>query len=232
MNPNPPNQSLHVDGHKFIPYCPERLEPKTMTSRATAFNKIMQHRRSTRYFSDEPVPKEVIAEAIDAASSAPSGAHKQPWTFCLVSSLKIKTEIRQKAEAEEYESYNSRMNEQWLEDLAPLGTDHIKPYLEQAPYLIVVFKKTYEMVNGKKRQNYYVSESVGIAVGVLLSALQHAGLATLTHTPSPMKFLGEILNRPSNEKPFLLIPVGYASDDAMVPDLQRKPLEEVLCEYE
>lgn len=215
----------------FVEFEQKRMNPEEMKLRSSGFNELMQKRRSIREFSEEEVPKQVILDAITTASSAPSGAHKQPWTFCLVSNTEIKKKIRKLAEEEEFLSYNGRMNEQWLKDLEPIGTDHIKPFLEKAPYLIVIFKKPYEMVDGEKRQNYYVNESVGIAVGFLLSALHNAGLATLTHTPSPMKFLSKILNRPENERPYLLIPVGYAQLKTKVPNLIRKPLDSVLCEY-
>lgn len=188
----------------------------------------MQSRRSIRVFSEKHVPQEVIENLIMAAATAPSGAHKQPWTFCAVSSPDIKNQIRKAAEAEEYVNYQSRMSEEWLEDLKKFDTNHIKPFLDHAPWLIVIFKKPYDMVDGEKRKNYYVSESVGIAAGMLISAIHHAGLVTLTHTPSPMNFLQDILGRPENEKPYLLLPVGYPADDATVPDLSRKPKEEVL----
>ncbi len=187
----------------------------------------MEERRSVRNFSDRPVPKEVIENIIRAASTAPSGAHKQPWTFCVVSNPEIKKQIRKAAEEEEYESYKNRMNEEWLKDLAPLQTDWKKEFLEIAPYLIIVFKKSYELKEGKKEAVYYALESCGIACGFLLAAIHHAGLAALTHTPSPMNFLSRILNRPSNEKPFLLLPVGYAAENCLVPDIKRKKLEEV-----
>jgi len=166
------------------------------------------------------------------ASSAPSGAHKQPWTFCLVSDTKIKSKIRVAAEKEEYQSYNSRMSQEWLDDLKAFGTDWHKSFLEQAPWLIIVFKKVYDLDNGKKRTNYYVNESVGIACGLLIAAIHQAGLVALTHTPSPMNFLSEVLKRPENERPFLLVPVGYPDEEAYVPDLKRKPLEEVAVFYE
>ncbi|MDX5438669.1 MAG: nitroreductase family protein, partial [Pontibacter sp.] len=178
-------------------------------------------------------PREVIEQLVLTASTAPSGAHKQPWTFCIVSNPELKKQIREAAEKEEYESYHGRMTPEWLEDLAPLGTDWRKPFLETAPYLIVVFKKIYDVkADGSKRNNYYVSESVGIACGFLISALHNAGLVTLTHTPSPMNFLAKLLNRPANERPFLLLPVGYAADEVQVPDLARKPLDEVSVWYE
>ncbi len=203
-----------------------------MLKRSDEFNDLMQKRRSVRKFSSDPVDTEIIRNAIRAAGSAPSGANKQPWTFCLVSNPEIKSKIRKLAEEEEYISYKKRMNQEWLDDLEPLGTDHIKPYLEIAPYLIIVFKQVYEMEEGERKQNYYVNESVGIAVGMLLCALHHAGLSTLTHTPSPMNFLSDILERPKNEKPYLLIPVGYAHEENTVPDISRKALKDVLYEYE
>lgn len=231
MDSFPRNGTQEESEQSFIAYTQKRLNEGDMVSRAVDFDSTMQSRRSVREFSSEPVPKEAILNAINAASSAPSGAHKQPWTYCLVSNPKIKSKIRKLAEEEEFLSYNGRMNDQWLEDLKPFGTDHIKPFLEEAPYLIVVFKKPFEELDGIRKQNYYVSESVGISVGFLLSALHHAGLATLTHTPSPMKFLGEILNRPENERPYLVIPVGYPHPDTKVPNIVRKPLDSVLYEY-
>ncbi len=164
-----------------------------------------------------------------AAASAPSGANKQPWTFCAISNPEVKRQIRIAAEQEEKESYEGRMSPEWLEDLAPLGTDWHKPFLEIAPWLIVVFRKPFDyQSNGSKRQNYYVQESVGIACGFLIAAIHAAGLVTLTHTPSPMNFLQKILDRPDNERPFLLLPVGYPAPDAMVPDIQKKGTDEVL----
>lgn len=183
-------------------------------------------------FSDKEVPLEVMENIIMAASTAPSGAHKQPWSFCLISDPQLKARIREGAEAEEYENYHGRMSEEWLADLQPFATDWHKPFLEIAPYLIVLFKKAYDLdEKGQKHKNYYVNESVGIAAGFLLAAIHHAGLVALTHTPSPMNFLGDILERPSNERPFLLIPVGYPADDAEVPVLERKSQEEVLFYY-
>ncbi len=225
------NSTKDESKESFIEYAPNRLSEGEMMSKASSFDVTMQSRRSVREFSSDPVPKEAIINAINAASSAPSGAHKQPWTYCLVSNDEIKSKIRKLAEEEEYLSYNGRMNDQWLEDLRPFGTNHIKPFLEEAPYIIVVFKKPFEETDGIRKQNYYVSESVGISVGFLLSALHHAGLATLTHTPSPMKFLGEILGRPENERPYLVIPVGYPHPEAKVPNIVRKPLDTVLYEY-
>ncbi|MEM7039507.1 MAG: nitroreductase family protein, partial [Bacteroidota bacterium] len=188
-------------------------------------------RRTVRDFSDKPVPRELIDQIIMTASTAPSGAHKQPWTFCVVTDPEIKKQIRIAAEKEEYESYNNRMPDSWLDDLAPLGTDWNKPFLETAPYLIICFKRNYELIDGKKHKNYYVTESVGLACGFFLAAVHNAGLVSLTHTPSPMDFLKKILNRPDNERPFLLMPVGYPTDDATVPDLERKPAEDVIIHY-
>ncbi|MEM7101497.1 MAG: nitroreductase family protein [Bacteroidota bacterium] len=216
-----------TEKYPFIPYQKEILSDEEMVERSSNFYAKMDIRRSVRHFSDRPVPKIVIDNLIMTASSAPSGAHKQPWTFCAVSDPAIKSEIRKAAEEEEYRSYNGRMSEEWLDDLAPLGTDWNKPFLETAPWLIILFRKNYDILNGQKKKNYYVSESVGIAAGFLISAIHNAGLATLTHTPSPMGFLHKILQRPENERPFLLLPVGYPSNEAVVPDLQRKPLEKV-----
>ena len=188
----------------------------------------MNKRRSIRAFSDKPVSKELSENLLKAASTAPSGAHKQPWTFCIVSDAALKKQIRMAAEKEEYESYNGRMSEEWINDLAPLQTDWHKEFLETAAYLIIVFKRSYEIeANGKKHQNYYISESCGIACGFLLAAIHNAGLVSLTHTPSPMNFLSKILNRPEKEKPFLLIPVGYPADECWVPDLKRKNISEI-----
>jgi nitroreductase len=223
---------MSSEEYSFSRYSPKRRAESEMRQRSADYNELMQKRRSVRKFSPDPVDPEIIRNAIRAAGSAPSGANKQPWTFCLVSNPEIKSRIRELAEEEEYLSYKKRMNDEWLEDLRPLGTDHIKPYLEIAPFLIVVFKQVYEMEEGERRQNYYVNESVGIAVGMLLSALHYAGLSTLTHTPSPMNFLSDILERPKNEKPYLLIPVGYAHDENTVPDISRKALNDVLYEYE
>lgn len=189
-------------------------------------------RRSVRHFSDKPVSKEVIETLIKTASTAPSGAHKQPWTFCAVSNPDLKLQIRQAAEKEEYENYHGRMSDDWLEDLKKFDTDWQKEFLEISPWLIIVFKKSYDMIDGVKHKNYYVQESVGLACGFLLSAIHHAGLVSLTHTPSPMNFLQKLLDRPENEKPFLLIPVGYPTDDAQVPVLNRKGLDEMSIFFE
>ncbi len=216
---------------KFIPYNRPIVETSEVLVRSHSFYEEMDTRRTVRLFSDKAVPKKVIENIIMTASSAPSGAHKQPWTFCVVSDPKIKKAIRIAAEKEEYDSYNGRMSAEWLRDLTPLGTDWNKPFLEIAPWLIIVFRKAYDLVDGERRRCYYVNESVGIASGFLLVAIHQAGLVSLTHTPSPMNFLQKILNRPENERAFLLVPVGYPAADADVPDLKRKPLEEVAVFY-
>jgi len=217
--------------HKFIKYIPLSFNEDQMIERSKDFYQLLDKRRSVREYSDKKIPKEVIDNIIKTASTAPSGAHKQPWTFCVVSDPEIKKQIRIAAEKEEKESYDNRMPDSWLEDLEPLGTDWRKPFLETAPYLIIVFKRAYELIDGKKRNNYYVNESVGLASGMLISAIHNAGLVTLTHTPSPMNFLQKILERPENERPFLLLPVGYPASDVEVPDLNRKGLDVVKVEY-
>lgn len=189
-------------------------------------------RRSIRSFSNRPVSKEVIENILMIASSAPSGANKQPWIFCAISDAKMKMKIREAAEAEEYESYKNRMNDEWLEDLKPFGTDWHKPFLETSPWLIIVFKEVYAIgSDGGKKQNYYVNESVGIACGFLINAIHELGLVTLTHTPSPMNFLSKLLDRPANERPFLLLPVGYPAENATVPQITKKTSEEVIVWY-
>lgn len=221
-----------INGYPFISYSKEIYSEEIMIERSNDFLKWMNDRRTCRSFSDKAIPKEVIENILLTASTAPSGAHKQPWTFCLVSDPEIKKQIRLAAEKEEHESYTNRMSAEWLNDLAPIGTDWEKPFLEIAPYLIIVFKRSYEFeANGHKHQNYYVTESVGLACGFLLAAIHNAGLVALTHTPSPMNFLGKILNRPENEKPFLLIPIGYPTTECWVPDLKRKNLDEVAVFY-
>lgn len=191
----------------------------------------MSSRRTVREFDTRQVPMEVIENILRTAGTAPSGAHKQPWTFCLISDPEIKTKIRHAAEAEEKMSYSERMPEDWKNDLKPLGTDWEKPFLEEAPYLIVVFKQSYAFDAGEKVQHYYVSESVGIACGFLIAAIHQAGLVTVTHTPSPMNFLSRLLDRPVNEKPFLLLPIGYLKKETYVPDIERKKLEEIVKKY-
>lgn len=218
--------------HPFIPYQRDFVAPEEMAQDISKFYEFMDQRRSVRDFSDRPVDRAVIEKILLTANTAPSGAHKQPWTFCAISNAEIQTKIREAAEEEEQQNYGGRMSETWLRDLAPLGTDANKPFLEIAPWLIVMFKKAYDVVDGEKRKNYYVNESVGLAAGFLLAAIHHAGLVALTHTPSPMDFLGKLLNRPANERAFLLIPVGYPAGDAMIPDIQRKPLEDISVWYE
>ncbi len=221
-----------IDGYPFVAYQPEDVSAADMVERSQNFFSRMNQRRSIRDFSDRPVPREVIDLLIRTAATAPSGAHKQPWTFCVVENPELKKAIREAAEKEEYESYTGRMPEEWLADLRPLQTDWQKPFLTTAPFLIVVFKKNYERKeDGRKGNVYYSNESCGLACGFLLAAIHQAGLAALTHTPSPMNFLSQLLKRPENEKPFLLIPVGYAAAECWVPDLQRKALEEVSVWY-
>lgn len=221
-----------INGFPFINHIRPVIDTTDLLQRSAVFYSKMNERRTCRDFSDKQVPREVIENILRTASTAPSGAHKQPWTFCVVHDAALKQQIRTAAEAEEKESYDNRMSEEWLKDLAPIGTDWQKPFLETAPYLIIVFSRSYEIeANGHKHQNYYVKESVGIACGFLLAAIHEAGLVALTHTPSPMNFLSKILNRPANEKPFLLIPVGYAADECWVPDIKRKSLEEISVWY-
>ncbi len=214
-----------------IPYTRPYIGPVEVLERAEQYYHQLDTRRTVREFADTPVPKEVIEQLVLTASSAPSGAHKQPWTFCVVSSADMKKKIREAAEEEERRNYAGRMSEEWLADLAQFGTDANKPFLEIAPWLIIVFRKSYDLTEEGKRNNYYVQESVGLACGFLLTAIHQAGLVALTHTPSPMNFLCEILQRPTNEKPFLLIPVGYPAPNAQVPDIKRKGLDEVAVFY-
>lgn len=216
-----------IDGHKHILYS-DYLKVKNIEEKSESFFQEMDWRRSVRDFSDKPVPKSVIENIIKTASTAPSGAHKQPWFFCVIESAELKSQIRKAAEEEERKSYEGRMSKEWLNDLKPLGTNHSKPFLEIAPYLIIVFKKPYDLSKEEEKlQNYYVNESVGIACGMLITAIHQAGLVTLTHTPSPMNFLTKLLERPSNERAFLLLPVGYPITEAYIPDIERKNLDEV-----
>ena len=217
-----------IDGYPFVAYSKESYDEMMTLKRSKDFYEWMDKRRTVRDFSDKPIAKEVIENIILAASTAPSGAHKQPWTFSIVSNAEIKKQIRIEAEKEEYESYNGRMPAEWLADLRPLQTDWKKEFLETAPYLIIVFKKSYELKpDGSKANVYYANESCGISCGYLLTAIHHAGLVALTHTPSPMNFLSKVLTRPENEKPFLLVPVGYPLEECFVPDLKRKLLEQI-----
>lgn len=220
-----------IEGNPHILF-EQKVKIEDIEQSANEYYEVMNSRRSIRDFSGKPVSKQVIEDILKTASTAPSGAHKQPWTFCVVESSELKSKIRVAAEEEERKSYEGRMSEEWLEDLKPLGTNHSKPFLEIAPYLIIVFKKPYDLdENGNKLQNYYVNESVGIACGMLISAIHNAGLVTLTHTPSPMNFLTKLLERPSNERAFLLLPVGYPANETYVPDIQRKQLDEVAKFY-
>lgn len=220
-----------MNSRNFIDLNFETLNKEKMIENSRDYYDKMDKRRSVREFSDEEVPLEIIENIVMTASSAPSGAHKQPWYFCAVSNPELKHKIRTAAEEEEYRSYNGRMSEEWLKDLEPFETDYNKPFIDIAPWIIVVFKKPYDLVNNEKKKNYYISESVGIAVGFLLSAIHNAGLVALTHTPSPMNFLEKVLNRPENEKAFLLIPVGYPAKNVKVPSLLRKSKEQVLTIY-
>ncbi len=215
--------------YKHIPYRPERLDHEASIARGEAFYAQMDARRSVRDFSADSVPREAIELAIKTASTAPSGAHRQPWTFVVVSDPETKEQIREAAEEEERKSYEGgRMPPDWIEALAPLGTDWRKPYLETVPYIVVLFEQVTGFDGqGKPQKNYYVRESCGIAAGMFIAALHQMGLSTLTHTPSPMGFLTRILGRPKNERPFILFPVGYAGEDATVPAIERKPVDAV-----
>lgn len=220
-----------INGFPHVEYSRESYSEDQSISNSEELFQFMNKRRTVRDFDSRPIPQEVMENIIRTAGSAPSGANKQPWTFCLISDPIIKKQIRIGAEMEEKISYRSRMSDTWKEDLKPLGTDWEKPFLEIAPYLIVVFKQSYGLENGEKTQHYYVNESVGIACGFLISAIHNAGLVTVTHTPSPMNFLSKILNRPENEKPFLLLPVGYPKDETYVPKIKRKDLSEIMKKY-
>lgn len=218
-----------INEYPHIPYEFEALSQEESLKRSEGFLAQMNKRRSIRFFSDRDVPLGVIENIVQTAGSAPSGAHKQPWTFVVVRDQELKTQIRRAAEEEEKINYTERMSKEWLRDLAQLGTDWEKPFLEIAPYLIVVFRQRYGLsMDGKKSKHYYTTESVGISVGFLIAAIHNAGLVTLTHTPSPMNFLKKILDRPDNEVPFVLLPVGYPADNATVPDIQRKGLNEIM----
>ncbi|MCA9959595.1 MAG: nitroreductase family protein [Anaerolineales bacterium] len=214
---------------QFMPLSDYQPYPESeMNQRAVAFYAEMRRRRSVRHFSERPVPQEVIESCLQAAGTAPNGANMQPWHFVVISDPAIKKQIRTAAEAEEQEFYERRASEDWLEALAPLGTDAHKPFLEIAPYLIAIFAQSYSLdEEGKKVKHYYVQESVGIATGMLITAVHHAGLVSLTHTPSPMKFLNEILGRPAWERPFLLLVVGYPAEDAEVPVITKKSLADI-----
>lgn len=213
----------------FIPLDTYREYPEAdMRARAEAFLEDVRRRRSVRSFSERPAPEDVIRRCVEAAGTAPSGANQQPWHFAIVTDPDVKHRIRIGAEKEEREFYAHRASREWLGALEPLGTDDRKPFLEMAPCLIAIFAKRFgKNPDGDRQKYYYATESVGIATGILITALHHAGLATLTHTPSPMGFLNEILNRPDNERPFLLLVVGYPADGVTVPDIQRKPFDDI-----
>lgn len=220
-----------ADGFSKLDF--QRLSAADQQQRAIAFYELLRRRRTVREFAPDPVPFELIELAIKTAATAPSGANQQPWVFVVVGNPEIKRRIRQAAEAEEYENYHGRFPDEWLQALAQFGTDWRKEFLETAPYLVIVFKQEYGLAENpagseRKLKHYYVNESVGIATGLLIAALHNAGLATLTHTPNPMGFLSEILGRPKNEKPFLLIPVGYPAVDAQVPNISKKPFAEIV----
>ncbi|MEQ9403447.1 MAG: nitroreductase family protein [Cyclobacteriaceae bacterium] len=222
-----------LNGYPHVAYERDIYPLPEAEKRAKEYYEWLDTRRTVRDISDKPISRELINNLIMAGSTAPSGAHKQPWTFCAISNPEMKKKIREAAEKEEYDSYHGRMSDRWIKDLKPIGTDWNKPFLEEAPWLIIIFKRVFENdENGEKVNNYYVNESVGIACGMIISAIHKAGLVTLTHTPSPMNFLTKILERPDNERPYLLLPIGYPKDDVYVPELKRKELDEVAVFYE
>jgi len=224
---------MSTNKHPFIPFKQEEVSEEKMIENSRSFYGWADKRRSVRDFSSKPVPKEVMENCIMTASTAPSGAHKQPWTFCLISNAELKSRLRELAEEEERKSYEGRMSDVWLKDLEPLGTDSVKEFIDIAPWIVIVMKRPYELEeDGTKHQNYYVNESVGLASGFFLMAVHNAGLVALTHTPSPMNFIAKALERPDNERPFLLIPVGYPAENAEVPDLSRKSKDEVIEYYD
>ena len=217
-----------MDQEKFIPHKDyKEYSPTAMIERSKIFYESIRTRRSIRTFSNKSIPLEVIENCIRVAGSAPSGANLQPWRFVVISNSEIKKKIREAAEKEEKELYSARAPQEWLDVLRPLGTNEQKPFLETAPYLIVIFEKKYEEESSGRKKLYFTKESVGIAAGFLITAIHNAGLVSLTHTPSPMNFLNEILQRPNNEKPFLILVVGFPSENATVPDIKRKSLEEI-----
>jgi len=218
--------------NSFIPYFKNEKSEDEMLKRSTDFFTEMNQRRSVRHFSDKNVNKEIIENIIKTASTAPSGANKQPWTFCAISNAEIKSRLRADAEAAEKEAYEKKMSEEWKEDIKPMGTNWHKPFLEIAPWIIVVFRKAFDYENGEKVNTYYSIESTGLATGLLLAAIQNAGLAALSYSPSNMLFLSKILSRPENERPFLVIPIGYPAEDCLVPDIKRKELNEICSFYE
>lgn len=216
----------------MIPYRPERLDPAAQMAKADDFCALMDQRRSVRQFSVDPVPRRLIEQAIRTASTAPSGAHRQPWTFVITGDAEVKRHIRERAEEEERVNYEGgRLPEHWREALEPLGTDWHKEFLEVVPWVVVLFEQRYGVdADGSRLHHFYVKESCGIAAGLFVAALHNMGLATLTHTPSPMAFLTRLLGRPTSERPFCMFPIGYPADDCVVPDLRRKPLTEVMVE--
>jgi len=216
----------------MIPLRFDRLEPEEQHDRADSFYEEMTRRRSVRLFSDEPVPRHLVEQAVRTASTAPSGAHRQPWRFVLTGDPEIKRQIRIAAEEEERVNYEGgRLPDHWREALEPLGTDWHKEFLETVPWVVVIFEERFGVEpDGSRRHNFYVKESCGIAAGIFIAALHHMGLATLTHTPSPMAFLARLLGRPENERPFCMFPIGYPAEDCVVPDLRRKTLDEVMVE--
>ncbi len=221
------------DNYAFKPLNHQEKTPDQMLEQATALYQNLNQRRTVREFSNRPVERELIELILKTGSTAPSGANKQPWNFCVVTNHELKAKIREAAEKEEFENYHGRMSEDWLKDLEKFGTNHIKEFLTTAPYIIVAFKKAYDLdADGNKEKNYYVNESVGLACGMLIAAIHNAGLVTVTHTPSPMNFLQKVLERPENERPFLLLPVGYPADDAQVPVITRKGLDAMSVWYE
>ncbi|HEX4700629.1 MAG TPA: nitroreductase family protein [Pseudonocardiaceae bacterium] len=220
---------MHDQPYRSVPYRPARMPMDQSVRAAAELRARMNERRTVRAFAPDPVPEQVVVDAIAVAATAPSGAHQQPWTFVLVTDPAVRSAIRAAAEEEERISYAGRLGEEWLAALRPLGTDDEKPHLTDAPHLIVVFQQRFYLDDaGNQHKHYYVDESVGIAVGMLLTALHLSGLAALVHTPSPMRFLGEVLRRPRNEKAFAVVPVGYPAADAVVPDLVRKSIDQVL----
>jgi len=220
---------MHGQPYSPTPYRPSRLSPDASLRIAADLRERMDQRRTVRTFSHDPVPEQVVLDAIAVAATAPSSAHQQPWTFALVTDPEVRARIRQAAEAEELRSYQGRLGSEWLAALSPLGTDEHKPHLTDAPYLVVVFEQRFYLDDaGESHNHYHVDEAVGIAVGMLLTTLHLSGLSALIHTPSPMKFLAEILDRPRNERAFAVIAVGYPAEDAVVPDLVRKSLDQVV----
>lgn len=214
----------------FVPYRPARIPVEEVGERARLFYELMNGRRSVRMFSSDPVPREAVEQAIATASTAPSGAHRQPWTFVLIGDPDIKRQIREAAEEEERTNYEGgRLPDDWLEALRPLGTDWHKEFLETVPWIVVLFEQRYGLdPDGDRLKHFYVKESVGIACGMFIAAIHQMGLATLTHTPSPMAFLTNLLGRPENERPFAMLPIGYPAENCRVPDITRKPLDDVV----